>query len=258
MHVKAIKTKKVQASHKLHDILDTYLQNIVEGDVVVITSKILSILQGRCVSKDTIDKKILIHQEADKLLQTSHNPHNINLTLKNNILIASAGIDESNVGNVYVLYPENVHEAAADIWQYLKQRHHLTRLGVVITDSHTTPLRRGVTGIALAWCGFEPLYSYVGKPDIYQRPLKVTHINIVDALAVAAVFVMGEGNEQTPLAIIQNAPKMVFMDHPPTPKEISQVVIPLEEDLYAPLLQGATWIEGGGGRSTADSTSIPA
>ncbi|MCC8372089.1 MAG: coenzyme F420-0:L-glutamate ligase [Rickettsia endosymbiont of Pseudomimeciton antennatum] len=161
--------------------------------------------------------------------------------MKNGILIPSAGIDESNVNEVYVLYPENIQKTVIWIWEYLKKKHNLKKIGVVITDSHTTIMRRGVTGIALGWCGFSPLYSYIDKPDLYNNPLKVTQVNILDALATSAVFVMGEGDEQTPLAIIKDAPKIYFLDRSPTIEEEKNILIPMDEDLYSPLLRAAKW-----------------
>ncbi|MCC8399262.1 MAG: coenzyme F420-0:L-glutamate ligase [Rickettsia endosymbiont of Platyusa sonomae] len=79
------------------------------------------------------------------------------------------------------------------------------------------------------------------KPDLYNHPLKVTQVNILDALATSAVFVMGEGNEQTPLAIIKDAPKIYFLDRPPTIEEEKNILIPMDEDLYSPLLRAAKW-----------------
>ena len=87
------------------------------------------------------------------------------------------------------------------------KKHDVTQPGVLITDSHTKPLRKGVTGIALGWFSFEPLYSYIGKPDIFNVPLQVPQNNILDAWATVAVFMMGEGSEQTPPAIIKEVPK---------------------------------------------------
>ena len=72
--------------------------------------------------------------------------------------------------------------------------------GVLITDSHTTPLRRGVTGIALSYWGFSGVQNKVGTPDLFGRTLKMTHVNLADAFAAAAVLVMGESNESTPVA----------------------------------------------------------
>jgi len=243
MHVKTIKTHLIQPEELLEDILDRHLLSISEQAILVITSKIISICQGRVLPKTGVSKEALIKQEADAIAQTGESPYGLYLTIKDNILIPSAGIDESNGDEVYILYPKNVQNTAIALWNYVRKKHFIEHLGVIITDSHTTPLRRGVTGIALGWCGFEPLYSYVGKPDLYDEPLRVTQINLLDALATSAVLVMGEGNEQTPLAVINDAPKISFLSRPPTPAEEQSILIPMEEDLYAPLLMGTTWLK---------------
>jgi F420-0:gamma-glutamyl ligase len=103
-------------------------------------------------------------------------------------------------------------------------------------------LRKGVTGITLGWCGFEPLHSYIGQPDIFGHPLRVTQTNILDALAASAVFVMGEGAEQTPLALIEDLPQIRFLSDPPSQEQEQSLHIPLEEDIYAPLLKDIPWI----------------
>ena len=239
MKITPIKTHCILPLEPLEPILDQYISKLPNNSILAITSKIISVSQNRLVPKG--DKKTLIYQEADLVLKTKHNPYDLYLTLKNNILIPSAGIDESNSQDSYILYPNNIQEVAARLWSYLRQKQAIKNLGIIITDSHTTPLRWGVTGITLGWCGFEPLYSYVGKPDIYNHPLKVTQINLLDALASAAVLVMGEGNEQTPLALIQDAPKITFQDTPPTPEQEKSITISFEEDLYGPLLQGGEW-----------------
>ncbi len=66
----------------------------------------------------------------------------------------------------------------------------------------------------------------------------MTQINLLDALATAAVLVMGEGNEQSPLALIEDAPKITFFDREPTVEEEASIHIPITEDLYGPLLKG--------------------
>lgn len=241
MNVKSIKTHRIEVLESIEDILARYIDYITEKDILVITSKIISVCQGRVINRDSIDKTELIKQEADALIDVEHSSYGISLTLKNGLLIPSAGIDESNANNQYILYPENVQNVANSIWKFLKDKYSINNLGVVITDSHTTPTRSGVTGIALAWCGFKPLYSYIGSPDIYGHNLRVTKINILDALAVAAVFVMGEGAEHTPMALIQDAPKIVFLDREPSQEEVESVKISIEDDLYSPLLQAVKW-----------------
>ena len=242
MRIEAIRTHRVEPGESLEAIFDRYLEAISEKTILVITSKIISLCQGRILSKASISKEALIRQEADAVIQAPESPYGITLTLKNNALIPSAGIDESNGNGVYILYPEQIQKTTAALWTYLRKSHAIEHLGIIITDSHTTPLRRGVTGIALGWCGFSPLYSYVGKPDLYGNPLRVTQINLLDGLASAAVVVMGEGNEQTPLAMIHNAPKVSFLSQPPSPEEEESITISLEEDLYAPLLKGVRWV----------------
>ena len=234
MLVEAIKTHRIECGEKLEQVIDQYVTILNEGDILVITSKIISICQKRTIPKKSISKEELIQQEADVVIK-SDNVYGVYLTIKDNILIPSAGIDESNGDDVYILYPENTQGVAEHLWNYLKNKHQIKDLGILITDSHTTPMRRGVTGIALGWCGFAPLHSYIGTPDLYGRPLRMTQINIIDSLATAAVFLMGEGCEQTPIAKISKAPKIKFLERIPNLEEISNVVIPVEEDLYAPI-----------------------
>jgi len=202
MKIKALSTHPIKPGEFILAILDQYVVSVTEKGVVAITSKIISLCQGRVVPKNSVRSKYtLVKTEADAYLREDQSLYNAHLTIKNNILIPSAGIDESNGDGMYILYPHDIQQAAKLIWQHLCEKHQVTHLGIIITDSHTTPLRKGVTGITLGWCGFEPLYSYVGKPDIFNYPLQVTQINILDALATSAVFVMGEGSEQTPSCV---------------------------------------------------------
>jgi putative folate metabolism gamma-glutamate ligase len=247
MNIKSYKTHIVTPGESLLKIVTEHVQHIPEKSILVITSKILSVCQNRILSKDAVkDKLALIQQEADLYLEGNYiEKYGVCLTIKNGILIPTAGIDESNSDDHYILYPVNIQAEAERLWQGLKKAYHCHKLGILMTDSHTTPLRRGVTGIALGWCGFQPLYNYIGKPDIYGRLLRCTYTNVLDGLAAAAVFVMGEGDEQTPLALITDIEQIVFQDRAPTEKEVSSVSISLAEDLYAPLIASVNWRKGG-------------
>jgi putative folate metabolism gamma-glutamate ligase len=246
MHIKTYKTHRIIAKENLAHIIDAYIPKLNERSIFVVTSKIVSLSEGSVVDKTKVSsKEALIRETADAYLDYKNEQvlsHSIQLTIKNNILIPSAGIDESNGNGVYILYPENVQHSATYIWEHLRKRDHLNELGVLITDSHTTPLRRGVTGIGLGWCGFKPLYNYIGKPDCFGSPLRFTMTNNLDALAAAAVFCMGEGNEQTPFAVVEEAPKIEFQSSAPTDADIEQITISIDEDLYAPLLKNIHWI----------------
>lgn len=245
MQIQCFKSHAIKPHDSLFQALDAYVPRLQEKSILVITSKILSLCEGRVVAKsETLSKEDLIRKSADAYLDPERTPalHGIQITIKNNILIPSAGIDESNGNGVYILYPENIQASTIQIWEHIRRRDSLSEFGVLITDSHTAPMRRGVIGIGLGWCGFKALYSYIGKPDCFNVPLRVTMVNILDALAVPAVFCMGEGNEQTPFALITGAPKIVFQPNPPTPEELAELYIPLAEDIYAPLLNNGHWI----------------
>lgn len=243
MHVIAFKTTPVKPYDNMDDFLRAHVPPLQEGSVLAITSKILSLCQGRIISKEEVSKADLIAQEADRIADIKDHPYGLTITIKNNLLLASAGIDESNGDGAYILYPEHLQETTNHIWTLLRARDTIQHLGVIVTDSHTTPFRMGVTGLALSYCGFMPLYSYVNEPDIFGRLLRVTQINLLDALATAAVYVMGEGAECTPLAHITEAPKIEFLDRAPSLSELQSVIVPLENDLYAPLWQGIQWLK---------------
>lgn len=243
MHLKTYRTPIVKAGDVLVDLIIQMIPLIQEKTVLVITSKILSLSQNRIIPVDAVpDKLALIQQEADYYLEGDYvKQYGVCLTIKNGILIPTAGIDESNGGGYYILYPIHIQEALIDIWHTLRAHYQIQDLGILLSDSHTTPLRRGVTGIALGWCGFKALRNYIGTPDIYGCPLRVTQTNMVDSLAAAAVCVMGEGNEQTPLVLIAEADALEFQDIPPSAAELQALVISKEEDLYAPLINSVEW-----------------
>jgi putative folate metabolism gamma-glutamate ligase len=241
MEVLPIQTEEIKPHHELSRLLDRYFPVLANRDIVAISSKIISVLQGRLVAKSLRSKKELIYQEADLVLEDSDNDQDFYLTIKDNRLIPSAGIDTSNVKDAYILYPENLFGTADWLWRYLVSKHQLKKLGLLITDSNVAPMRRGVTGIALAWAGFEPLYSYTGRKDLHGAPFKVTQTNNVDALAAAAVFVMGEGDERTPLAHIRGAPRIRFLNPETTTEEESDISISMDQDLFGPLLRAAKW-----------------
>ena len=231
--VKAITTDIYRPKEDFFGFLIKHLKgHLKDKSILAVTSKIVSLSENRWVPKSTVDKYKLIQKEADKYL--GEIGYGVHLTIKQGMLIPSAGIDESNAeGDFYILYPKNPFLSAKKIHQALKKALHLKKLGVLITDSHTMPLRRGVLGTALAYYGFRGVESKIGKKDLFGRVLKMTQINVADALAVAANFTMGEGSESRPLAILK-AP-VTFANL----KDNRELHIPLKEDLYKPLLQKA-------------------
>jgi putative folate metabolism gamma-glutamate ligase len=248
MRVQSIKTHKITEDRDLLALLDRYVKSLGESSVVAITSKIVSICQGRLVPVGSVAKQALVEREADLFLPPSSSRYHVSLTVKDNLLIPSSGLDESNAFGQYVLWPQDPQGVANQVRAHLCRRFSLQHVGVVLTDSKTTPLRLGVTGVAIAHSGFLAINDFVGQADLFGRPLAMTNVNVADALAVAAVLVMGESSEQTPLALIDDLPFVQFQDRDPAPDELQARWIGLEDDLYAPLLQGAPWQAGGGGR----------
>lgn len=231
MQVRAIKTPIVKLNDNLLEIIANNVPTLVEPSIIAVTSKIISLSQARVVKQGTIEKYDLITQEAEHIYAKTRNPYDLYITLKDGILIPSAGIDECNIEGYYILLPSEVQNTASQICKMLRERDGHQQIGVIITDSTITPKRQGVTGIAIGWAGFQPNYSYIGKNDLVGKPLKVTKINLIDALAASAALVMGEGNECTPLAIIENAPKMEFISH--LPQDLEEVLMPDDQDLFS-------------------------
>ncbi|MBX9696774.1 MAG: coenzyme F420-0:L-glutamate ligase [Alphaproteobacteria bacterium] len=244
MRAHAIKTHKIQASESLETVIKSAIPSIQEGSILAITSKVVSLAENQLIQKDQVPSKMdLIRSESDYYLDAPSS-YDICLTIRDHILIPTAGIDESNAVDAYILYPRNVQASAARLWHFVRTHYGVQSVGIIITDSHTTPLRRGVVGLGLGWCGFKALHNYVGKPDIYGSPLRVTMANLLDGYAATAVCLMGEGAEQTPLALIEDVPNVVFTTTPPTDSEIADLMMPKEQDLYGPLLNAVNWTKG--------------
>ena len=98
--------------------------------------------------------------------------------------------------------------------------------------------------MAIVYSGFSALKNYIGKPDIFGRKFEMQKANIADALAASAVLLMGEGSEQTPLAIIEDVPFVKFQEKDPSKKELRDLRINMDDDLYGPLLKSVKWKRG--------------
>lgn len=236
MRIETYATRLVLPGDNLLSLIDDRLPELRERTVLVVTSKIVSLCEGSYVKpEEGFSKEDLVKREADSYWEGGEGC-DIRLTIKNGRLLPSAGIDESNGGGLFVLHPEDAFRSARLVWEHIRRRGGLWEAGVLITDSNVVPMRRGVVGVGLGWCGFDPLRRYVGRPDCFGVPLRRTAGNNVDALAAAAVFCMGEGGEQTPLAVIDGIRDLPFRHLPPTPEEIRESAVSVREDLYAPLL----------------------
>lgn len=232
MYLEAVKTPIFKKGENLLAFLKKSLPlKLSEKSIVVITSKIVALSQRRVVKPSQTDWDKLIKKESDWAIPTKY----CYLTLKEGVIAPNAGIDKSNAAGQWILWPKDSWRVTATLWRQLRRHYRLKNLGVLITDSRTLPLRKGIVGVALAYAGFKGLRSYVGKQDIFGYVLKFSRTDVADSLATAAVLLMGEAAEQTPLAVITEAP--VIFSRKVSEKELR---INPADDIYRPLFASLT------------------
>lgn len=234
MQIIGLKTPILEKNFDLEKIIDEAFVNsnlkLQEKNILIIASKIIALAQGRLrMIEDEEDFRELVEKEADFV-----SPYNNWLTLKDGIFTPNAGIDKSNVPDGYcVLWPEDSYAFADKLCKKLKKKFNLKDFGIVICDSQVTPLRRGVTGISLGYAGFEGVEDLRGEKDLYGKELKVTTRNIADSLSSAALLVMGESNESTPMGLVKDV-KIKFTDEKIN-KNASKM--PIKKDLFRQVLK---------------------
>lgn len=227
MIIRPIKTRVFCEGEDLFTFITHYFKELKEKSVVIVTSKIVALAEKRTfIAKNEQSKQDLIIAESEIAIPTKYTW----LTVKDKMVMAAAGIDESNANGKLILLPKDSYKTAQKLCITLKKKYRVKNLGVLITDSRTTPLRLGVTGVAIGYAGFCGIIDYRGKPDIFGRKLEYSRTNIADSLATSATLVMGEGNEQQPLAIIEKAP-IKFSDK----INRDELTIDIQDDMYRPL-----------------------
>jgi len=224
MIIKAIKTFVFKEGDNLADFIVRHIPKLKEKSILVVTSKIVALAEKR--TAEIKYKKKLIKKESQFAMPSKY----VWLTIKDGVVMASAGIDESNANGKLILLPKNSYKSADLLKKLLQKKYKIKKLGVLITDSRTLPLRAGVVGLAVGYAGFKGIKDYRKKKDIFGRKFKFSRTNIADSLASSAVLLMGEGNEQMPLAVINNAP--VEFCNKIMPKEL---YIDFKDDMYRPL-----------------------
>src|SRR5579872_6009483 len=125
MRVQAIKTKKIVAGGgDITQVLDESLPSTIEEKTIVaVTSKIVAICEGRVIAQSKISKEELIKEESEFYLPSSQSRFGHHFTIARNIVVASAGADESNGDGNFVLWPENPQSSANQIRKYLKSKY---------------------------------------------------------------------------------------------------------------------------------------
>jgi coenzyme F420-0:L-glutamate ligase/coenzyme F420-1:gamma-L-glutamate ligase len=215
------------------------------GDILVITSKLVSKAEGRFVDLRTVRPSPRA-EEVGRL--TNKDPRLVELILQESthisrmrgevlivrhrlgFTLANAGIDHSNVspdGEDWVLLlPADPDASAHRIREAL---HALTGIapGVVISDSHGRPFRIGTVGVAIGLAGFPAVWDKRGQRDLFGRVLRITVTGLGDELAAAAGLLIGQADEGLPVVLVRG------MKVPPGDGQAADLVRPVELDLYA-------------------------
>lgn len=253
MLVTPIKTDKVTAKALgIDELLDHHLTAFAEDSILVVTSKVVSLCEGAVLpaGHDKAARNELIKQQADMYHEPAMTQEGFmyHFTIKHNTLIPASGIDESNGDGHYILWPKDPIASANHIRAYVRKRFGVKRAGVIITDSTIGLSRWGTLGITIGHSGFAAIKSYIGTPDLFGRILKLSKANVAGGLASAAVLAMGEGAEQTPIAVISDVPFVEFQDADPTSEEIATYYVsPLQDEPFMPFFREDEWQKGGGG-----------
>ncbi len=229
MNVVPVKTRIFKEGDDLLAFIRKYVKTLPERSLLVVTSKIVALAEGRsAIAKTEREKGRLIKQESEWAMRTKY----VWLTIRDRMVMASAGIDESNGNGKLILLPKDSFAAAAHMRKQLQKHYGVKKLGVIVSDSRAFPLRSGIVGVALGYAGFKGIKNYCGKPDIFGRKFLFSKVDIADSLATAAVLTMGEGNERQPLAVIKDPP-VQFVNR------ISrhELEINLADDLYQPFFE---------------------
>lgn len=183
---------------------------VISGDILVITQKIVSKAENQIVKVDPDDPlshKPLVEEESVRILRRRGDL--IISETKHGFVCANAGIDLSNVERGQAaLLPEDSDRSARRIRDGLKGKFNLD-VGVIISDTFGRPWRRGLTDVAIGSSGVLPILDLRGSPDAFGREMQVTEVALVDELSSAAELVMGKSSG-IPVAIIRGADESWF------------------------------------------------
>nr|MDO8135642.1 coenzyme F420-0:L-glutamate ligase [Candidatus Njordarchaeum guaymaensis] len=219
-----VRTRTISERDDLIEVLIESLRKadmvLEEEDVIVVASKVVSLVEGRVrkspeveVSKkaNELGKKYsvtsvlmqLILDESDFVVGGSSG---FVLAVRNGFPCVNACIDAANAPeDSFILPPIDADESAHNMKKDIKAKTG-KRVAVIVADSGLLPGRRGTIGVALGFAGLKPSKNYVGKKDIYGRQLRVTFQSVVDDIASGAKLLMGEADERIPFVIVRGAP----------------------------------------------------
>lgn len=183
---------------------------LADGDVVVVTQKVVSKAEGRLVDIDLeLGHKPLVESESVRVLRRRGDL--VISETAHGFVCANAGVDLSNVAEgTAALLPVAPDRSARRIRDALRHRAGV-EVAVVISDTFGRPWRRGVVDVAIGCSGLRPIIDLRGTQDALGRELQVTEVAIVDELAATAELVMGKA-EGVPVAVVRGVDPGWFGD----------------------------------------------
>jgi len=213
---------------------------VEDGDVVVVAQSIVSKVEGDVVDLRAVRPGLLAQRLAERL---DKDPREVEVILeqskeivrlghviisrtKHGFVCANAGVDHSNVEPEHVTLLPDDPDASAERIRGAIKRVAGVDVAVIVSDTQGRPFRLGVIGVALGVAGMSSLLDLRGRRDLYGKELKVTITSPADALAAAAVAIMGEADEGTPVVIIKGA---IYKRGHGNAREL---VMPPERDLF--------------------------
>ncbi|MFF4158525.1 coenzyme F420-0:L-glutamate ligase [Streptomyces sp. NPDC001678] len=183
------------------------LPGLADGDVLVVTSKILSKAEGRILAAE--DREAAIDAETVRLVARRGTLRVVENRL--GLVMAAAGVDASNTrAGTVLLLPEDPDASARRIREGLREALGVD-VGVVVTDTAGRPWRKGVTDFAIGAAGVRVADDLRGGVDAYGNPLVATVVATVDELAAAGDLVKGKAGG-LPVAVVRGLPHVVTDD----------------------------------------------
>ncbi len=201
-----------------------------EGDIIAVTSKIVSKAEGRIVA--AADREDAITAETVRVVAERPHADGSGTTRivenRQGLVMAAAGVDASNAPDGHVLLlPEDPDRSARHLAEVLRNRLGI-RVGVILTDTLGRPWREGQTDAAIGAAGVVVLQELAGTVDGNGRPLAVTAPAIADELAAAAELVKGKAGSR-PVAVIRGLGHLVTGLDAPGARAL---IRPSERDMF--------------------------
>ena len=201
---------EVRPGDDLADLIIGAETEVLEGDCLVITQKVVSKAESRLVDidpDDPLSHKPLVERESVRVLR--RRGELIISQTRHGFVCANAGIDLSNVERGQAaLLPIDSDRSARGIRDRLKARAGLD-VAIIVSDTFGRPWRRGVTDVAIGCAGIGAIVDLRGTTDALGRELMVTEVGVVDEIASAADLVMGK-SEGIAVAIVRGLPREWF------------------------------------------------